>query len=322
MADHRTRLQTLIKPLLRGVLLKVHPDFFAHEPAAKRINQASVQRLQDLLAPVLRQPTGPRAHESLSRSRELTATPLQFTFHAPNGSLQPVSFAFTAGATHCLDAQQLCTQRSLDLVRLCDALGVKTAPDTVQEITDTAASLGAQKRRQNSGSGTTSQAITDLRAARAREARAKYTHANAKGPDPVHAALMGHLRRNGGNDSVLAQRDAKHAVLRLNRTKVFFADSVNPETYRYTVTRIENELHDLEYNRWHSLPLMVVDCWESAFRGGSTRYPGFVVLPCEFDTKVLEFLRYLHTNLEGIRQAREERVAQWMSESRRKQQGT
>ncbi|KAJ1800296.1 hypothetical protein LPJ59_001196 [Coemansia sp. RSA 2399] len=281
MADH-TRLQALIKPLLRGVLLKVHPDFYAHEPAAKRVNQASVQRLQDLLAPVLRRPAELRVHESPSKSRDLTAAPLQFSYRAQDGSLQPVSFAFTASGTHTGGARQLCAQRSLDLVRLCEALGVQTAPETVQEIAATAAALGAQKRKQNSS--TAFQAAADLRAARAREARTKYAHAGAKGPDPIHAALMSHLRRSGGSDSILTQRDAKHAVLRLNRAKVFFADSVDPQEYPHAVARIEDELHDLEYRSWNTLPLMVVDCWESAFRGGMTRYPGFVVLPCEFDT--------------------------------------
>ncbi|KAJ2852487.1 hypothetical protein GGI22_005168, partial [Coemansia erecta] len=168
MADH-AKLQALIKPLLRSVLLKVHPDFYAHEPAAKRVNQASVQRLQDLLAPVLRQPAELHVHESPSKGRDLTAAPLQFSYRAQDGSLQPMSFAFTASSTH-IGARQLCAQRSLDLVRLCDALGVQTAPDTVKEIAATAATLGAQKRKQNNS--TASQAAADLRAARAREARA------------------------------------------------------------------------------------------------------------------------------------------------------
>ncbi|KAJ2555543.1 hypothetical protein EV175_002240 [Coemansia sp. RSA 1933] len=315
MAEHK-RLQTLVKPLLRGVLLKVHPDFYAHEPAAKRVNQASVQRLQDLLAPVLSSPTELHIHESPSKGRDLTAVPLQFTYRAPNGSLQPLSFAFTASSTH-INVQQLCAQRSLDLVRLCDALAVQTAPETIQEITDATTKLGVRKRKQDNGAK--SQANADLRAARAREARTKYAHAGARSADPIHEALMRHLRRNGGSDSGLAQQDAKHAVLRLNRSKVFFADSVDPPTYPHVVARIEDELHELEYHRWHSLPLMIVDSWESAFRGGTTRFPGFIVLPCEFDAK--EFLRYLHTNLEDIRQAREDKITQWMSQSRRNQQG-
>ncbi|KAJ2661582.1 hypothetical protein IWW48_002291 [Coemansia sp. RSA 1200] len=306
-----TRLQALVKPLLRGVLLKVHPDFFAHEPTAKRANQASVQRLQDLLAPVLRRPTDTRIHESSSKSRDLTSVPLKFTWRTESGSLQSVSFAFTAAAaadaSSIVDAKQLCAQRSLDLVRLCDALGVKTAPEAVQEITDAAAKAALDTR--NGDRRVTAQKIAELRAARAREARANYARASSKTKtDEIHAALLGRLRCS--DDLAAAQEDAKRAVLRLNREMVFFADSVDPSMYRDVVRRIEDQLHELDYHMWHRLPLMVVDQWQDAFRGKTKKYPGFVMVPCDFDVK--EFLRYLHANLADIQHARKQRVARFM----------
>ncbi|KAJ1736484.1 hypothetical protein LPJ72_001356 [Coemansia sp. Benny D160-2] len=277
-----TRLQTLVKPLLRGVLLKVHPDFFAHNPTAKRANQASVQRLQDLLAPVLRRPADPHIPEPSSKSKDLTSAPLKFTWRTESGSLQSVSFAFTTtAAASIVDAKQLCAQRSLDLVRLCDALGVKTAPEAVQEITDAAAKAALDTR--NGDRRVTAQKIAELRAARAREARANYARAgNKTKTDEIHAALMGRLRCSD-DLAAAAQEDAKRAVLRLNREMVFFADSVNPGMYQDMVCRIEDQLHELDYHMWHRLPLMVVDRWQDAFRGKTTKYPGFVIIPCDFD---------------------------------------
>ncbi|KAJ2673053.1 hypothetical protein GGI25_004868 [Coemansia spiralis] len=317
MVEH-AKLQSLIKPLMHRVFLKVHPDFFAHDPVAKNTNQASMQRLQDILAPVLKAPEDSSTKERHSKSKELTSTPLEFISRAKDGTREPVSFTFTAReARHGM--RQLRAQRTQDLLRLCQALKVQLAPEAIRDVeiaidcmknaSDITAALDSSQ-----GVGrhaALSQAVAELRAARAREAHMSYKRANKCSHDPIHAAMMAQLRSSGAQAT--GSLDAKHAAQKLNRSMVFFADSVNPRHYHAAIERIESELHELDYGLWCALPLMVVDSWKSAFRGSAARYPGFVVIPRQFSKQA--FLRYLHTNLADIRQARESRTTEWLSRS-------
>ncbi|KAJ1892694.1 hypothetical protein LPJ66_006191 [Kickxella alabastrina] len=299
------KLRTLVKPLVRGVLLKVHPDYFVHDPVAKRINQASVQRLQDLLAPVLKDPS-----EKHNRSGPVD-TPLEFFSKSSDATQNPISFAFSkihqsaTGAPHRhqhqhheQQHQQLVAQRTRDLVALCGELSVPTSTEALAEIEKTIGpSLAAAAASAPVSAG-------ELRAARAREALENYARRSAA-PD-LHAALLDRLRQASWSPDD-AQR-SKSARLELDRSKVFFASSVNPQRYAGVVERIEAELHNLHYDRWCSLPLMIVNDWRHAFRGSASRYPGFVVMPIK--VSIQEFNRYILQSLSDITQARSERNSQ------------
>ncbi|KAJ2157264.1 hypothetical protein GGF46_004632 [Coemansia sp. RSA 552] len=260
-----SRLQALVKPLLRAVLMKVHPDFFTHQPAAKATNHSSVQRLQDLLAPVLAEPSGPEPHK---RSQELTTEPLTFINRGGSADESPVVFAFGRRSGRSLD--QLQAQRARDMLGLCSALGVKVDSEIVREIKELVG------RGQPQGlSGPTSEALARLRQARAREARQNYERSRSA-PDP-HEEMMGKLRMAGWSPSAAA---AKTARLQLNRRLLFFAADVSPKRYSAVVQQMESQLHDLGYGSWSTLPVMVVNKWKDALAGGaSPRYPGFVIYP-------------------------------------------
>lgn len=48
-------VKSLLKPYVRRILLKTHPDYFSHDAKKKKINQASFQLLQNVLSPQGRQ---------------------------------------------------------------------------------------------------------------------------------------------------------------------------------------------------------------------------------------------------------------------------
>ncbi|KAJ1966109.1 hypothetical protein GGI12_000313 [Dipsacomyces acuminosporus] len=292
-----TKLQTLVKPLLRSVLLKVHPDFFASDPVAKRVNQGSIQQLQDLLSPVL---------ASTSKTERRAIPPLEFVCR--NGdSLETVRFAFKDSRTR--SEQQLCAQRTRDFLALCTRLKVEMPSEALKEIEQVVRQMeaGATSSRigRAAGSAAAAESIEQLRAARAREARQNYRRSQAAS-DP-YAAFTEKLRQSSWMPNT---QGGKRAEARLDRSKVFFAQDVNPSKYLSIVGFIESHLHELSYSSWCSLPLMVVNDWKDAFRQHRPAYPGFVVVPRQFT--VPEFRRYLVENLSDIQNERTKRNARWL----------
>ncbi|KAJ1735382.1 hypothetical protein LPJ61_000588 [Coemansia biformis] len=277
------RLQGLVKPLLHAVLKKVHPDFFTHQPAAKAANQSAVQRLQGLLAPVLAPGSPSRDHGTADR-------PLEFVVRDGSETLQTVSFAFSSRRARA--GHELQAQRARDMLGLCSALGVAPSTTITQEIEE---AIGPAARQPADGN-----AVARLRAARAREALLNYTRSRTA--HDTRAAMMDGLRRAawppGMNGAKAGQLEPK-----LDRSKIFFAADVAPQQYMDVVRHIEGQLRDLDYACWCALPVMVVSSWKDALRRGTSRYPGFVVIPRNVEAKA--FLRYLRENLDEIRRARQ-----------------
>ncbi|KAJ2802317.1 hypothetical protein H4R20_003327 [Coemansia guatemalensis] len=268
-----TRLQAVVKPLLHAVLKRVHPDFFARQPTAKNTNHRSVQRLQGLLAPIL---TSKAATESTERRHELTHGPLEFVTRDSGIPQQTVTFAFNQQRTQSMAELQV--QRTRDLLGLCKALGIEAAPEAQKEIEELFRQAGPQP-----ACALSADAVARLRAARAREARQNY--ARKRELSDFRASLLAGLRKSTWSPIMGA---AKAAEPKLDRGKLFFASEIKPGRYMDVVQRLESQLHELDYSRWCMLPIMVVESWKSAFSGGRTRYPGFVLL------EYLEHVQILH----------------------------
>ncbi|KAJ2834656.1 hypothetical protein J3B01_003902 [Coemansia erecta] len=287
-----TKLPALVKPILHAVLLRVHPDFFVHQPAAKAANLRSVQRLQDLMAPVL---TPSESSESPQQSRELTCKPLEFVSRN-KPTTDPVLFEFNRHSTRTL--VQLQAQRTRDLLGLCNILEVDTPQDSVNEIE----SIIGQADRQHSKASTI-ETLIKLRMARLREARENYTRSNP-GFD-MHAALKNELRNADWSPYL---DSSKSRQMELNRRNIFFAANVPPNKYSSIIKHIESQLPKLQYGQWYNLPIMVVASWKDASKGGASRYPGFVIIPDKFKTQ--ELINYLESNIDEIRQERNKKNTQ------------
>ncbi|ORX52416.1 hypothetical protein DM01DRAFT_1408291 [Hesseltinella vesiculosa] len=79
----------LIKPYLKKVVLKVHPDFFVKEPIKKQHNAAALQQLYTILQPVLRP-------EQPSTSPKRPDAPMSLSFYLKGASSMNPSVMFTS----------------------------------------------------------------------------------------------------------------------------------------------------------------------------------------------------------------------------------
>ncbi|KAJ2311252.1 hypothetical protein H4R23_003142 [Coemansia sp. Cherry 401B] len=248
-------------------------------PAAKTTNHNAIQRLQDLLAPI----TAQTSTETPQQGRALTREPLEFICRTDK-STTPVSFAFSRQVAR--SPAQLQAQRARDLLQLCTALGI-TIDSAVREEIERAAA-------KNSAPASAVDAILKLRRRRAQEARMNYTRGAAADP---YAELRSRLR-----DTVGSRGMGEQVRPQLDRRNVYFAANVEPRLYEKVVRHIDNWLPRLDYSRWCTLPVMVVNA-----RADVNRYPGFVVIPIEFTLPELE--QYLNENLDEIFRVRGEKNA-------------
>ncbi|KAJ2669806.1 hypothetical protein IWW42_004394 [Coemansia sp. RSA 1085] len=135
------------------------------------------------------------------------------------------------------------------------------------------------------------QQLARLRAARAREAQMNY-----KRRTNPHAMLLKKLRESSWSPQLRMEKSDD--LESLNRNMVFFDARVSSSRYADIVKNIEGQLSKLEYSKWASLPIMVVAKWKDAFKNGASKFPGFVIIPQDFNTQ--ELLRYLHSNINEI----------------------
>ncbi|ORX73638.1 hypothetical protein DL89DRAFT_1482 [Linderina pennispora] len=121
-------------------------------------------------------------------------------------------------------------------------------------------------------------AVAALRAARAREARQNYARPPTRDP---YEEFRAKLRQSAWSPSS-SSLSAKKAQPQLDRSRVFFAQDIDPRSYNRVVQTIERRLPELNYAQWSALPLMVVSSWKDSFHGSGSKYPGFVVIPADF----------------------------------------
>ncbi|KAI9474735.1 hypothetical protein BX667DRAFT_507924 [Coemansia mojavensis] len=263
-----TKLKAIVKPLMHSVLLKVHPDFFAHQPAAKTINHSSIQRLQELMAPVL-------SSEPTKHSSKPVQESLEFISRAAANSIQPElkSTKITFSQHVPRSITELQAQRSQDLVNLCRALDIDVG-DAEKQLGEVI-KLDSQHRRESA-----MQQLARLRAARAREAQMNY-----KRRTNPHAMLLKKLRESSWSPQLRMEKSDD--LESLNRNMVFFDARVSSSRYADIVKNIEGQLSKLEYSKWASLPIMVVAKWKDAFKNGASKFPGFVIIPQDFNTQAI-----------------------------------
>ncbi|KAJ2843577.1 hypothetical protein IWW36_005512 [Coemansia brasiliensis] len=123
------------------------------------------------------------------------------------------------------------------------------------------------------------QQLTRLRAARAREAQMNY-----KRKTNPHALLLKTLRESSWSPQLHQEKSGDLKLL--NRNMVFFDARVSSDRYADVVKNIESQLSKLEYSKWASLPIMVVEKWKDAVKNGASKFPGFVIIPQDFNTQV------------------------------------
>ncbi|KAJ2740144.1 hypothetical protein GGI20_005963 [Coemansia sp. BCRC 34301] len=300
-------LRAQVKPLMRTVMLKIHPDFYANEPIVQQKNQDSVQRLQQLMRPVLEDinATYSRVELSPAFQEKITTTPIKVGYRErgdnnTTSELNTVVFSFSK--THTPNFPKLRAQRTTDFLSLCSLLKIQISPSVLGNIKAAIYDEGVGDSSSYSRKTTlVNSTLAAFQAAREREAKANRERRQASSAN-MALELMAYLRKQqqhlGKNPT-----SSSHSVLMLSRGNVYFAPEVPPRLYNRILTHIDSKLPFLEYDLWHSLPVMIVSDLSDAVKGGKPKYPGFVVIPATIHN-VQEYSAYLCENLDSIRQAR------------------
>ncbi|KAJ2860516.1 hypothetical protein GGH94_005466 [Coemansia aciculifera] len=277
--DAASKLRLLVKPLMRNVMLKIHPDFYANEPVIRQKNQDSVQRLQELMRPLFEDMNSAHSRAELNAAfqAKITSKPIEVGFRESGDSkLNSVAFSFNKTRTPGLP--QLQAQRTADLLSLCSSLKIQLNPSTLSDIKAAVHAMGAGSPKPATlEAAMVDSAVARFQAAREREAKANRERRQASASSGVEEELTRHLRRqlHFGKGT----RDTGPAQLKLNRENVFFAPNVSPNSYSRVLAHIDSKLPLLDYSSWSNLPVMVVSSLEDTLKGGKPKYPGFVMIP-------------------------------------------
>ncbi|KAJ2449000.1 hypothetical protein GGF42_004916 [Coemansia sp. RSA 2424] len=307
-----SKLRVLVKPLMRNVMLKIHPDFYANEPVIRQKNQDSVQRLQQLMRPVLEDmgTAHSRAELSPTFQAKITATPIEIGYRergdSSSGSSELNAVVFSFSKTHTPQLPRLQAQRTADFLSLCSSLKIQISPSVLSDIKAAIVAVGAGAPKLVSLEiADVDSAIAKFHAAREREAKANRERLQASSIN-IADELTRHLRKQQ-HHSGKSSRDTGRSGVMLARDNVYFAPDVPPSSYARVLAHIDSKLPFLGYSSWSSLPVMVVCDLDSALKGGKPKYPGFVMIPAAIRS-VQEYSMYLHANLSSIRQARSARL--------------
>ncbi|KAJ2694315.1 hypothetical protein H4218_005666 [Coemansia sp. IMI 209128] len=273
-----SELRLLAKPLMRNVMLRIHPDFYANEPVIRQKNQDSVQRLQELMRPLFEDMNSAHSRAELSAAfqAKITSKPIEVGFRENGDSdLSSVVFSFNKARTPGLP--QLQAQRTADLLSLCSSLKIQINPSTLDDIKAAVHAMGAGSQKPVTlEAAMVDSAVSRFQAAREREAKANRERRQASTSD-IKEELTRHLRQQ--QYFVKGARDAGPMQMRLNRGNLYFAPNVPPSSYVRILAHIDSKLPLLEYGSWSNLPVMVVSSLESALKGDKPKYPGFVMMP-------------------------------------------
>ncbi|KAJ2882691.1 hypothetical protein IWW38_005626, partial [Coemansia aciculifera] len=278
-ATATAKLRLLVKPLMRTVMLKIHPDFYGNEPIIRQKNQDSVQRLQQLMRPVFEDMNMAHSRAELNSAfqAKITGTPIEIGYRERSGDttntgseLSAVVFSFSK--THRPHLPQLQAQRTADFLSLCASLKIEVSPPVLSDIKAAVAAVGAGAPKLVSMEiADVDSAIAKFHAAREREAKANRERRQAFSNN-VAEELTRHLRKQ-------QPQPQKHFAVMLDRDNVYFAPDVPPSSYSSVLKHIDSKLPFLGYSSWSSLPVMVVSDLSQALKGGKPKYPGFVMMP-------------------------------------------
>ncbi|KAJ2960713.1 hypothetical protein NQZ79_g3908 [Umbelopsis isabellina] len=126
-------LNSLLRPYVKRILLKTHPDYFAQDIVKKKINAASLQSLQNVISPLLK-------GTAQNTTKDNFEKPTKLDFYVKNGgnsSISKVEHKFpTANAISDVEKWYI----AASLLELCKKIGIQVMPsdiDATQSMIDT-----------------------------------------------------------------------------------------------------------------------------------------------------------------------------------------
>ncbi|KAI8580656.1 hypothetical protein K450DRAFT_279848 [Umbelopsis ramanniana AG] len=131
-------VNSLLKPYIRRILLKTHPDFFTHDVKKKKINQASFQTLQNVLAPILQE----RFRDSENNKPD-RAVKLEFYLKNSKVNSKLSRIEHTLPISSPKSALDLWTTTT-SILDLCRKIGIQVMPSDIDAAEQMISSLSKQ----------------------------------------------------------------------------------------------------------------------------------------------------------------------------------
>ncbi|KAG2187530.1 hypothetical protein INT44_005219 [Umbelopsis vinacea] len=220
-------VNALLKPYIRRILLKTHPDYFAHDVKKKKINQASFQNLQNVLAPILQE----RFRDSENIKTE-NAVKLEFYLKNSkvNGKLSKIEHTLPISSPKSTLDLWTTTTSILDL---CRKIGIQVMPSDIDAAEKMISSLSKQD----------------------------YSPSYARKPAPSLSQVFANELYQSPIAQNVTDISYRHPKLPLDQNELlFFQPHMNPKIKESMKSKLQQALPMLCPERWwQKVPLLCVE---------------------------------------------------------------
>jgi hypothetical protein len=216
-------LKSLLRPYVKRILLKTHPDYFAQDLRKKQVNASSLQSLQNVLSPLLKG----------SSNTNVTGTekPTILNFYVKNvgnRSMSKVEHKFPT--SHAVsEIEKWYTAASL--LDLCKKIGIQVMPtdiDVTQNMIDTLNKQSSMSKRNRAPQPTLAQVFAD---------------------ELYRTSAMG-----------FTSSEPKQSMLIEDNELFFFPPKMSEKSKASMVETLQKSLPILHPNRWwRKIPVIVVE---------------------------------------------------------------
>ncbi|KAI9287342.1 hypothetical protein BC943DRAFT_319568 [Umbelopsis sp. AD052] len=220
-------VNALLKPYIRRIILKTHPDYFAHDVKKKKINQASFQNLQNVLAPILQE----RFRDSENIKTE-NAVKLEFYLKNSkvNGKLSKIEHTLPISSPKSSLDLWTTTTSILDL---CRKIGIQVMPSDIDAAEKMISSLSKQD----------------------------YSPSHARKPAPSLSQIFANELYQSPIAQNVTDINYRHPKLPLDQNELlFFQPHMNPKIKESMKSKLQQALPMLCPERWwQKVPLLCVE---------------------------------------------------------------
>lgn len=217
-------LKSLLRPYVKRILLKTHPDYFAHDNVKKKINAASLQSLQNVITPLLKE-TVPNTTKGHSEK------PTKLDFYVKNGGNSSILKVEHKFPTNYATSMVEMWYTAASVLELCKKIGIQVMPsdiDAIQSMIDTLNKESSAAKRHRAPPLSLTQVFAD------------------------------ELYRSQNMDSASIRLEQSISIA--DNELFFFSPKMNEKSKAIMVEKLQKALPMLHPNRWwRKIPVVVVE---------------------------------------------------------------
>ncbi|CAO3680719.1 unnamed protein product [Umbelopsis ramanniana] len=264
-------VRSLLKPYIRRIILKTHPDYFTHDVKIKKINQASFQTLQSVLAPILQE----RFRNAESSNTENT---VKLEFYVKNSTVN----SRLSRVEHKLPISSMNSTLGLwttttSILDLCRKMGIQVMPSDIDAAEKMISSLSEQRS----------------------------VSSNARKPAPSLSQIFANELYRSPLAQNVTDISNRRSKLQLDKNELlFFQPQMHPRIKESMKSNLQQALPVLCSERWwQKVPLLCVED-DQEITGIDTS--GILVFTADMSTKDMQ--NYIEENLDTKQKEYEEHL--------------